>query len=101
MRLPGISLLWMGHKSAIVIAVFLFSTQHASSQPENGNMVKMCLFYQSASGHARSDPIINQECASDHIHTVCFACYVELSFLLCVFTSPLTPDHHSLASKNL
>ena len=33
------------------------------------NMVKMCLFYDYPSAHARSDPIINQECASDHVHT--------------------------------
>lgn len=36
----------------------------------DAQMVKMCLFYESPSGHARSDPIINQECPSDHIHTV-------------------------------
>ena len=36
----------------------------------DGQMVKMCLFYNDPAGHARSDPIINQECASDHIHTV-------------------------------
>lgn len=35
----------------------------------DGQMVKMCLFYNDPSGHARSDPIINQECVSDHIHT--------------------------------
>ena len=35
-----------------------------------GKMVKMCLFYRGPSGHARSDPIINQQCASDHVHTV-------------------------------
>lgn len=32
-------------------------------------MVKMCLFYDRPSGHARSDPIINQECTSSHVHT--------------------------------
>lgn len=32
-------------------------------------MVKMCLFYPNESGHARSDPIINQNCASGHVHT--------------------------------
>mmetsp|Transcript_42662 Transcript_42662/g.83878 ORF Transcript_42662/g.83878 Transcript_42662/m.83878 type:complete len:426 (-) Transcript_42662:100-1377(-) len=31
--------------------------------------VKMCLFYDRPSGHARSDPIISQECAADHVHT--------------------------------
>ena len=35
-------------------------------------MVKMCLFYKNPSGHARSDPIINQQCASGHVHTVSF-----------------------------
>ena len=35
-------------------------------------MVKMCLFYKNPSGHARSDPIINQQCASAHVHTVSF-----------------------------
>ena len=35
-----------------------------------GNMVKMCLFYESPSGHARTDPILSQICASDHVHTV-------------------------------
>jgi hypothetical protein len=38
---------------------------------DGGNsMVKMCLFYPNPSGHARSDPIINQQCASGHVHTV-------------------------------
>ena len=35
-----------------------------------GQMVKMCLFYGNPSGHARSDPIINQQCSSGHVHTV-------------------------------
>ena len=43
----------------------------APGQAQPGEeMVKMCLFYPSPSGHARSDPIINQQCASDHVHTV-------------------------------
>ena len=37
-----------------------------------GNMVKMCPFYGSPSGHARTDPIISQTCTSDHVHTVSF-----------------------------
>ena len=41
------------------------------AQEENsGNLVKMCLFYPNPSGHARSDPIISQTCAADHVHTV-------------------------------
>jgi len=34
----------------------------------NANLVKMCLFYKVA-GHARTDPILSQECVSDHVHT--------------------------------
>jgi hypothetical protein len=36
---------------------------------QGGQMVKMCLFYEQPSGHARSDPIINQQCASGHVHS--------------------------------
>jgi len=36
---------------------------------EDTALVKLCLFYASPTGHARSDPIINQQCASDHMHT--------------------------------
>ena len=39
----------------------------------HADMVKMCLFYDSESGHARTDPIIDQTCASDHVHTVSLA----------------------------
>lgn len=39
------------------------------AQEEAPGMTKMCLFYPSPSGHARSDPILNQSCASDHVHT--------------------------------
>ena len=48
--------------------VIFFS--NAEDDYYTSNMVKMCLFYPSPSGHARSDPIINQQCASDHVHTV-------------------------------
>lgn len=34
----------------------------------NANLVKMCLFYKVA-GHARTDPILSQDCVSDHVHT--------------------------------
>ena len=46
-----------------------------SAVEARGEMVKMCLFYKRPSGHARSDPIINQECPSDHVHT--FYCPLE------------------------
>ena len=39
------------------------------STAQQQQMVKMCLFYDQPSGHARSDPIINQECTSSHVHT--------------------------------
>lgn len=34
----------------------------------NADLIKMCLFYKVA-GHARTDPIISQDCVSDHVHT--------------------------------
>jgi len=46
------------------LAAVLCSTVDAQ-----GKMVKMCLFYPNPSGHARSDPIIDQQCASGHVHT--------------------------------
>ena len=45
-----------------------------------GNMVKMCLFYPGPSGHARSDPILNQQCASDHVHSVRNDCLCSLHY---------------------
>jgi len=51
----------------------LLIPSHACDEPgcENftGNIVKMCLFYNAPSGHARTDPILSQTCASDHVHT--------------------------------
>ena len=44
------------------------------AEAQGGQMVKMCLFYDNPSGHARSDPIINQQCASGHVHTVSSRC---------------------------
>jgi len=46
-----------------------FMGQSARAQEGTGNMVKMCLFYPNPSGHARTDPIITQTCASDHVHS--------------------------------
>ncbi len=40
----------------------------AMSDMANAAMVKMCLFYK-PSGHARTDPILSQDCVSDHVHT--------------------------------
>lgn len=51
----------------LVAATTTTTTQAAEEKGET--MIKMCLFYPSPSGHARSDPIINQQCASDHVHT--------------------------------
>jgi len=45
------------------------SDESESADLEDTAMVKICLFYASPSGHARTDPIINQQCASDHMHT--------------------------------
>ena len=40
-----------------------------NAQGRRQEMVKMCLFYDTPSGHARSDPIISQNCSANHIHT--------------------------------
>ena len=40
------------------------SAEDTDESAEDTAMVKICLFYASPSGHARSDPIINQQCAS-------------------------------------
>jgi len=53
--------------SAIVLISMLIP--EAKAQGIGNEMVKMCLFYDSPSGHVRSDPIINQACASGHVHT--------------------------------
>jgi len=55
----------------LVLAVFIMHIAAAIAEPEEGtgNMVKMCLFYNSPSGHARTDPILSQTCTSDHVHT--------------------------------
>ncbi len=59
------------HALAILAALGTLGSplQNVSAQEEQ-QMVKMCLFYPNASGHARSDPILNQVCPSDHVHTV-------------------------------
>ena len=51
--------------STAVIATMMMANE---SMAQN-TMVKMCLHYDNESGHARSDPIINQQCSSGHVHT--------------------------------
>ena len=53
-----------------VVAIVLIAAVAAPITNAQNTMVKMCLFYPNPSGHARSDPIINQNCASGHVHTV-------------------------------
>lgn len=55
-------------KFPIVTTVFFVAM--AKETTAQNTMVKMCLNYDNESGHARSDPIINQNCASGHVHTV-------------------------------
>jgi len=38
-------------------------------ESEKNQLVKMCLSGYRPSGYARSDPIISQNCVSDHVHT--------------------------------
>lgn len=53
-----------------LISAFWFAPASVAQIEEGtGNMVKMCLFYGSPSGHARTDPIITQSDLSDHVHT--------------------------------
>lgn len=69
--------------------------QHDGSSPflltgvladeELPGLVKMCLFYPNESGHARTDPILNQNGPSDHVHMVSVAMSFEVMFyFLCV-----------------
>ena len=67
--------------------VFLTALVIQRSLAQN-TMVKMCLFYENSSGHARSDPIINQNCASGHVHTVSFClCFIFIHTGLLIFIS--------------
>lgn len=52
-----------------ILLFALWSSVGQAQEVGTGNMVKMCLFYDSPSGHARTDPILSQTCASDHVHT--------------------------------
>ena len=67
---------------------------HASmAQEENPGLVKMCLFYPIESGHARSDPILNQECPSDHVHTVSSNLMLAYFKIICfLYSSEICSD---------
>ena len=56
--------------STALLATVGFSSTVRADEEGTQQMVKMCLFYGSPSGHARTDPIIDQQCASGHVHTV-------------------------------
>jgi len=45
------------------------STIGQSSDDNEGNLILMCMFFGAPSGSARTDPILSQTCASDHVHT--------------------------------
>ena len=55
--------------SSSIAGFLLLAASGSIVQGQTNEMVKMCLFYPNESGHARSDPIINQQCASGHVHT--------------------------------
>eukprot|EP00561_Arcocellulus_cornucervis_P012712 CAMPEP_0185802860 /NCGR_PEP_ID=MMETSP1322-20130828/2246_1 /TAXON_ID=265543 /ORGANISM="Minutocellus polymorphus, Strain RCC2270" /LENGTH=169 /DNA_ID=CAMNT_0028498661 /DNA_START=168 /DNA_END=674 /DNA_ORIENTATION=+ len=55
--------------TSALLYVAITATLTSVAVDAQGQMVKMCLFYDSPSGHARSDPIIDQQCASGHVHT--------------------------------
>jgi hypothetical protein len=52
--------------SSAIAASCLVATLLANTA--NADLVKMCLFYKPA-GHVRTDPILNKDCVSDHVHT--------------------------------
>ena len=52
---------------SVVDAFCLNQRYNIASQPSS--LFPRSLFYDSPSGHARSDPIITQQCASGHVHT--------------------------------
>lgn len=56
-------------KFGLISAFWLAPASVAQIEEGTGNMVKMCLFYGSPSGHARTDPIITDTDLSDHVHT--------------------------------
>ena len=53
--------------TCLAVIMLFGSVRIANAQ---GQLVKVELFHNRASGFARSDPIINQECALGHVHTV-------------------------------
>ena len=75
----------MKFSTIAVVTIALVAAVAAPITNAQNTMVKMCLFYPNPSGHARSDPIINQNCASGHVHTVSFV-HTSLSFFL-IFAS--------------
>lgn len=50
-------------------AFFLFAGL-VLAEDELPGLVKVCFFYENESGHARTDPILDQDSPSDHVHTV-------------------------------
>lgn len=70
--------------AAVVSLVAILSAIAPITNAQN-TMVKMCLFYPNPSGHARSDPIINQNCASGHVHTVSSSVYHLILFTSSIF----------------
>ena len=65
----------MKFSTAVVVSLVATLSAIAPITHAQNTMVKMCLFYPNPSGHARSDPIINQNCASGHVHTVSSSVY--------------------------
>jgi len=51
------------------VVILLGSIHTGNAQAQFGQLVKVELFHDRAAGHARSDPIISQQCASGHVHT--------------------------------
>jgi len=54
--------------TAMAASCLFFANVVVDHHTVNADLVKMCLFYKVA-GHARTDPILSQDCVSDHVHT--------------------------------
>jgi len=63
------TIIFLGINLLSVVVIALFDDTLPSVAARRQQTVKMCLFYDRPSGHARSDPIINQVCPADHVHT--------------------------------
>ena len=90
----------MKFSTAVVVSLVATLSAIAPITNAQNTMVKMCLFYPNPSGHARSDPIINQNCASGHVHTVSLFAFRQV-YYICFFQSYVSSFCTVLRSSKL